>query len=102
MANNANNKAQGSELNRCALLNMYTPECPFRRTPRASDYLLDSDVERLFREEYPSAYHPPPFNSKEQVEIIFLALSPHFGQLIERVPILTSSSEISPQEHSNS
>ncbi len=31
-----------------------------------------------FEDEYPSAYHPPPFSSNEQVERIFLAFFLHW------------------------
>ena len=66
------------------------------------DYFVDSDVEPLFREAYPSAYHPPPLSSKEHAEMIFLAFLPHFGQIMDRVSIFVSSSVTSPHLHSNS
>ncbi|MGD8209181.1 MAG: hypothetical protein PVF32_04930, partial [Desulfobacterales bacterium] len=39
-----------------------------------TDFLLPLDVV----DEYPSAYHPPPFSSNVQVERIFFALFLHF------------------------
>ena len=53
-------------------------------------------------DEYPSAYHPPPFSSNEQVERIFLAFFLHLVHRVDLVPMGTSSSVMCPFVHSNS
>jgi hypothetical protein len=55
-----------------------------------------------FLEAYPSAYHPPPFKVKVQLDRIFLAFLPHLGQTTSRVSTRTISSVISPHSHLNS
>ena len=55
-----------------------------------------------FVDEYPSAYHPPPFNSNEQVERIFLAFFLHLMHWVCSVPMGTRSSVTCPFLHSNS
>jgi hypothetical protein len=50
-------------------------------------------------EAYPSAYHPPPTNLKEQADIIFFAFFLHLGHLIASVPIGTKLSVMVPSGH---
>ena len=64
--------------------------------------LVDVFLEPVFAEEYPSAYHPPPTNLKEQADKIFLARRLHSGHLIWAVPIGTRRSVIVPSGHWNS
>jgi hypothetical protein len=59
-----------------------------RKQADYSDFLLLLDP----LDEYPSAYQPPPFNSKEHWDMIFLALLLHLEHRVLLVPILTSSS----------
>jgi hypothetical protein len=66
------------------------------------ELLVDDFVALLFAEEYPSAYHPPPTNLKEQGDMIFLARLLHLGHLIWVVPIGTRLSVIVPSGHWNS
>jgi hypothetical protein len=56
-------------------------------------------LDPFFVEEYPSAYHPPPSNLKEQADMIFLAFRLHLGHLIALVPIGTRLSVIVPSGH---
>ena len=63
-----------------------------------TDFLLPLD----FVDEYPSAYHPPPFSSNVQVERIFLAIFLHLVHRVFLVPMGTSFSVMCPLVHSNS
>jgi hypothetical protein len=54
------------------------------------------------REAYPSAYHPPPFSSKEKREIILEAFFWQHGQAMVSVPMATQRSVTVPFGHSNS
>jgi hypothetical protein len=60
------------------------------------------DLPDGLREAYPSAYHPPPFNSKEKREMIFWAFLSQQGQEMDSVPMETQRSVTVPFEHSNS
>jgi hypothetical protein len=64
--------------------------------------LVELFLDPFFVEEYPSAYHPPPSNLKEQGDMIFLAFLLHLGHLIALVPIGTRLSVIVPSGHWNS
>ena len=63
-----------------------------------TDFLLPLE----FVDEYPSAYHPPPFSSNVQVERIFLAIFLHLVHRVFFVPMGTSFSVMCPLVHSNS
>ena len=63
-----------------------------------TDFLLPLE----FVDEYPSAYHPPPFSSNVQVERIFLAIFLHLVHRVFLVPMGTSFSVMCPLVHSNS
>lgn len=56
-------------------LSVELPKMFFRQLAVYSDVFELLDLV----DEYPSAYHPPPFNSKEQVERIFLAFFLHLA-----------------------
>jgi hypothetical protein len=60
------------------------------------------DLPDGLREAYPSAYHPPPFNSKEKREMILLAFLWQHGQAMVSVPMETHRSVTVPFGHSNS
>jgi hypothetical protein len=60
------------------------------------------DLPDDLREAYPSAYHPPPFSSKEKRESIFWAFFWQQGQEMLSVPMATQRSVTVPFEHSNS
>jgi hypothetical protein len=64
--------------------------------------LADVFLALFFAEEYPSAYHPPPANLKEQGDMIFLARLWHLGHFICAVPIGSRLSVIVPSGHWNS
>jgi hypothetical protein len=70
----------------------------FRQLTVYSDLFVLLD----FGDEYPSAYHPPPFNSNEQADRIFLAFFLHLVHRVYLVPMGTSSSVMCPFVHSNS
>ena len=69
----ADTKSNLFDTNEGCRLSVELSEAFFRQLTVYSDLLLLLD----FVDEYPSAYHPPPFNSNEQVERIFLAFFLH-------------------------
>jgi hypothetical protein len=60
------------------------------------------DLPDGFREAYPSAYHPPPFSSKEKREMILGAFLRQQGQEMFSVPMGAQRSVTVPLGHSNS